>query len=66
VVFNTSGQHTDIRVIRGLPDGLTRRAIHAARQFRFEPATIDGVPVNLRGPMEFNFNLPPGGITREL
>jgi len=66
VVFNTSGQITDIRVIRGLPDGLTRRAIHAAQQVRFEPATIDGMPVNLRGVMEFNFNLPPGEIAREL
>jgi len=65
VVFNTSGQITDIRVIRGLPDGLTRRAIHAAQQIRFEPATIDGMPVNLRGTMEFNFNLPPAGIARE-
>jgi TonB family protein len=66
VVFNTSGQITDIRVIRGLPDGLTRRAIHAVRQTRFEPATIDGMPVNLRGAMELNFHLPPGGIAREL
>ena len=62
VVFNTSGQITDIRVIRGLPDGLTRRAIHAVRQICFEPATIDDMPVNARGEMELNFHLPPDGI----
>jgi TonB family protein len=66
VVFNTSGQITDIRVIRGLPDGLTRRAIHAVQQIRFEPTTIDGMPVNVRGKMELNFHLPSDGIAREL
>jgi TonB family protein len=57
VVFSASGQITDICMIRGLPDGLTRRAIHAVQQTRFEPATIDDRPVNVRATMEFSFNL---------
>jgi len=54
-VFDISGQFTDIRVVRGLPDGLTRRAIHHLRQIRFNPETIDGLPGSVRGYMEFNF-----------
>jgi tetratricopeptide (TPR) repeat protein len=54
-VFDISGQFTDIRVVRGLPDGLTRRAIHHLRQIRFNLETIDGLPGSVRGYMEFNF-----------
>jgi TonB family protein len=57
VIFDTAGQITNIRVHRGLPDGLTRRAIHAAQQIRFQPATIDGAPVNVRGSIELTFKL---------
>lgn len=57
VVFSAEGELQDIRVIRGLPDGLTRKAIEAARKIRFNPATKDGVPVSVRGNVEFSFNL---------
>ena len=60
-VIDISGQFTDIRVVRGLPDGLTRRAIHRLQQFRFDPNNIDGLPGSVRGYMEFNF--PPGKST---
>ena len=55
VIFDAAGQITGIRVHRGLPDGLTRRAIYAAQQYRFQPATIDGIPVSVRGNMELSF-----------
>jgi tetratricopeptide (TPR) repeat protein len=55
-VIDVVGQITNIHVLRGLPDGLTRRAIHALQQFRFQPATIDGRPVSvLSGKYEFGF-----------
>ena len=57
VVFNTNGLITDIRVIRGLPDGLTEKAIEAAKKIRFIPAMREGAPVNVRGAVEFTFNL---------
>jgi TonB family protein len=57
MIFAAVGHITDIRVLRGLPDGLTRRAIHAAQQIRFQPAAIDGAPVNVRGTVEFTFRL---------
>jgi TonB family protein len=57
VVFNVNGSITDIRVIRSLPDGLTEKAIEAARKIRFNPAVKNGTPVSVRGQLEFTFNL---------
>jgi TonB family protein len=57
VVFRTDGAITNIRVIRGLPDGLTEKAIEAARKIRFQPAVRNGAPVSVRGTLEFSFNL---------
>jgi TonB family protein len=56
-VFSSGGQVTQIRAISGLPNGLTERAIAAARQIRFVPATKDGRPVSMWMQLEYNFNL---------
>lgn len=56
-VFAVNGEMQDIRVIRGLPDGLTHKAIEATWKIRFNPATTDGEPVSVRGQLEFTFNL---------
>jgi TonB family protein len=57
VVFQASGAITDVKVIRGLPDGLTEKAIEAAKRIRFNPAVKAGTPVSVRGTLEFTFNL---------
>jgi TonB family protein len=57
VVFTTDGKIMSIRVVRGLPDGLTEKAIEAAHKIRFNPAVKDGVPVSVRGNLEFTFVL---------
>jgi TonB family protein len=57
VVFHVNGSINDIRVIRGLPDGLTEKAIEAAKKIRFNPAVKNGAPVSVRGQLEFSFNL---------
>jgi TonB family protein len=57
VVFGADSQVGDIRVIQGLPDGLTQKAIEATSKIRFEPAMKDGRPVSVRGNIEFTFNL---------
>lgn len=57
VVFTADGRITNIRVVRGLPDGLTEKAIEAAQRIRFNPAVRSGVPVSVRGNLEFTFNL---------
>jgi TonB family protein len=57
VVFSRTGEVTNIRAIHALPFGLTERAIAAARQIQFRPATRDGRPVNVYMQLEYNFNL---------
>jgi TonB family protein len=56
-VFTSGGQVTNIRSVSGLPYGLTERAIAAARQIKFSPATKDGRPVSMYIQLEYNFNL---------
>lgn len=57
VVFTSDARITSIKVVRGLPDGLTEKAIEAAQRIRFNPAVKGGVPVSVRGNLEFTFNL---------
>jgi TonB family protein len=56
-VFSSTGQVTNVRAVNSLPDGLTERAIEAARNIRFVPATKDGHPVSMYVTLEYNFNL---------
>ena len=55
VVFAKSGQVENIRVLSGLPYGLTEQAIAAARKIKFTPARKDGKPVSMWMQLEFNF-----------
>lgn len=57
VVFSRTGQVTNIQVIQRLGGGLTEKAIAAARQIRFVPATKNGQPVPMYMQLEYNFNL---------
>jgi TonB family protein len=56
-VFSRTGQVTNIQVIQKLGSGLTERAIAAAKQIRFVPATRNGQPVSMYMQLEYNFNL---------
>ncbi len=56
-VFTSGGQVSNIRAVSGLPYGLTERAIAAARQIKFTPATKDGHAVSMYIQLEYNFNL---------
>src|SRR5215470_14320660 len=57
VIFAADGQIIIEKVIQGLPYGLTENAIAAAKTIRFNPATKDGKPINLRSTLEFSFEL---------
>jgi periplasmic protein TonB len=57
LVLASSGQVTNIAVVKGLPDGLTEKAIAAARQIRFQPAQKDGRAVSQHIVIEYNFNI---------
>ncbi|MCI0662326.1 MAG: TonB family protein [Acidobacteria bacterium] len=57
VVFFAVGSLGSMRVVRGLPYGLTAQAILAADKIRFQPAQRDGKNIAVRGTLEFSFNL---------
>jgi len=56
-IFSASGQVISISPVSRLPDGLTERAIAAAKSIRFVPATKDGHPVSMWMELQYNFNL---------
>jgi len=58
VIWGVEGKLRNIKVIRGLPDGLTEKAIEAAAKIRFRPAMKEKQPVNVRSNVEFSFTLP--------
>lgn len=57
LIFGANGTISNIRVVRGLPNGLSENAIAAAQKIRFTPAIKNGKPVSMRQNVEFNFNL---------
>jgi TonB family protein len=57
VVFSSTGEVVQIRAVRTLPFGLTERAIAAARQIKFIPASKGGRAVSVQMQLEYNFNL---------
>jgi TonB family protein len=56
-VFSKDGSVTNIRAVSELQDGLTERAIEAAREIKFSPALKDGRAVSQYIQIEYNFNL---------
>jgi len=56
-VFTADGEIRQIRVIRGLPYGLTGQAILAAEKIRFEPMQRNGESITVRGDLEYVFHL---------
>jgi len=55
--FSADGRIRDVRVLHGLPNGLTEKAIEAAHRIRFRPAVRDGVAISVRASLEFSFVL---------
>lgn len=57
VVIDSAGSIADIKVIRGLPLGVTEAAIEAVRQWRFEPARLNDEPVAVQYVLTVRFRL---------
>jgi len=57
VVFSSSGDVTNINAVQKLGGGLTEKAIAAAREIRFVPATRNGRAVSMYMQLQYNFNL---------
>lgn len=55
-VLCRSGQVADIRVVEGLPFGVTERAVGAVREAKFTPAERDGQAVSQAVRFEFRFS----------
>jgi TonB family protein len=56
-ILSASGDVTNITVVKGLPGGLTERAVEAAKQIKFTPAQKDGRPVSQYVTLEYRFNV---------
>jgi TonB family protein len=57
VVLGADGNVRHVLVLRRLSHGLTEKAVEAARQVRFTPATLNGQPVSQYVVLEYGFNL---------
>jgi TonB family protein len=57
LILSASGQVTGITPLTKLPDGLTEKAIEAARKIAFTPAEKDGRKVSQYVTIEYNFNI---------
>jgi Ca-activated chloride channel family protein len=58
--IDKAGAVTDVKVLRGLPLGLTEKAVEAVRQWRFQPATLNGRPVATTLVQTVHFKLDSG------
>ncbi len=56
-VIDKEGNVTDVKVLKGLPHGLTETAVEAISRWKFEPATFNGEPVNVYYNLTVNFRL---------
>lgn len=57
ITFLASGQIGSVTAVTRLPYGLTENAIAAAKQIRFEPKKINGVPVSTSMTFQYGFNI---------
>ena len=57
VTFLASGEIGDIEPLKELGDGLTERAIAAARRISFRPATRNDTPVTTTKEVEYMFSI---------
>jgi protein TonB len=57
ITFLANGQVGGVTAVTRLPYGLTENAIAAAKQIRFEPKKVNGVPVTTTMTFQYGFNI---------
>jgi periplasmic protein TonB len=57
LIVDSEGRPRDVRVVRGLGNGLDAKALEAVRQWRFQPSMKDGKPVDVQISVEVAFHL---------
>ncbi len=55
VTFLVSGKIGRVSVVKGLPNGLTEKAIEATRKIRFKPPMRNGVPYSVNKVVQYNY-----------
>lgn len=56
-IIDKDGNITDVKVLKNLPMGLGDAAVTAVRQWKYEPATLNGKPVAVYFNLTVNFQL---------
>lgn len=57
-IIRKTGQITDIKILKGIGHGLDESAIETlSKEWKFEPGTLDGQPVNVQAYIEITFRL---------
>ena len=64
VLLSANGKVSRVRIIKGLPAGLTENAIRAACRMKFKPALKNGEPVSQWVTAEYMFRLADSSIFR--
>ncbi len=57
LILTAKGSVEGVTVVRGLPDGLSEKALDAARQIKFQPGIKDGKPVSVSVVVEYGFDI---------
>lgn len=56
-IINKQGEVTNVKVLKGLPMGLSEEAVAAIKRWSFKPATLNGKPVDVYYNLTVNFRL---------
>jgi protein TonB len=57
ITFFSNGQVGKIKVVKGLPFGLSEQAVEAAKRIKFEPAMKSGKPINVTEKVKYPFTI---------
>ncbi|HXH41384.1 MAG TPA: TonB family protein [Thermoanaerobaculia bacterium] len=56
-IVNKQGEVEQVKVLKGLPLGLSEQAVEAVKKWRFQPGTLNGQPVEVIFTLTVNFTL---------
>jgi protein TonB len=56
-IIDKQGTVTNVKVLKGLPMGLDNAAVETIKTWKFEPATLNGKPVDVYYNLTVNFTL---------